>query len=314
MKTLFLILVAAISLEAQVQVPLGEVVHMPDLFTFSPSTGVETAADTIPKCSVYEEDTDTAIIILGSMVLRTATTNDYRYSFTASAANGFEIGKWYNGNCYAAVEAIDGNANKMHFRVVAPEPFEGSSLALRTGTAQAGATTSITLDAGASAVTNFYVNTTIQITGGTGAGQARLITAYNGTTKVATVGTWATTPGASSTFAILPTDLAPVVLFSVTDTFVRGIAVPNYTIFMQTPSGVALTGLTTGQITCYTRVDGAAWSLLGDTTETEVGGAGNGKGEYLVDLTATETDGDIFNLLCTGPGAIDYRVVIITQH
>lgn len=80
---------------------------------------------------------------------------------------------------------------------------------IRAGTAQAGGATSITLDAGASATTNYYINCLVYITGGTGIGQARFITAYNGSTKVATVSAWATNPDATSTFAILPFDAIP---------------------------------------------------------------------------------------------------------
>ncbi len=46
----------------------------------------------------------------------------------------------------------------------------------------------------------------ILLTGGTGAGQARFITAYVGATKVATVATWVTNPDNTTTFAILPFD------------------------------------------------------------------------------------------------------------
>lgn len=80
---------------------------------------------------------------------------------------------------------------------------------IRSGTAQAGAATTITLDASASAVNSFYINDIILITGGTGVGQARFITAYVGATKVATVSTWATNPDNTSTFAILPFDAIP---------------------------------------------------------------------------------------------------------
>jgi hypothetical protein len=75
---------------------------------------------------------------------------------------------------------------------------------IRSNTAQAGGNTSITLDASASAVDDFYKNSLIYLTGGTGVGQGRFISAYNGTTKVATVATWATNPDNTSTFAILP--------------------------------------------------------------------------------------------------------------
>jgi hypothetical protein len=83
----------------------------------------------------------------------------------------------------------------------------GSGLkAIRSNTAQAGAGTTITLDAGASASNNFYNNALILLTGGTGAGQARFITAYVGASKVATVATWTTNPDNTTTFVILPFD------------------------------------------------------------------------------------------------------------
>jgi hypothetical protein len=81
--------------------------------------------------------------------------------------------------------------------------------AQRTGTAQAGAANSITLDAGASATNGMYFNMWIRITGGTGVGQVRLISAYVGSTKIATVSSnWTTNPDATSTFAITYTKSA----------------------------------------------------------------------------------------------------------
>jgi len=77
---------------------------------------------------------------------------------------------------------------------------------LRSGTAQAGASTTITLDAGASSLNGFYENYLIGITSGTGSGQTpRLITGYVGATKVATVSNlWATTPDNTSVFLMIP--------------------------------------------------------------------------------------------------------------
>jgi hypothetical protein len=76
---------------------------------------------------------------------------------------------------------------------------------LRSGTAQAGAASTITLDASASATDSFYLNDLVVITGGTGAGQVRRVTAYVGSTKVASVTpNWATNPDNTSTFAVLP--------------------------------------------------------------------------------------------------------------
>ena len=75
---------------------------------------------------------------------------------------------------------------------------------VRSNTAQAGASGTITLDASASATTDFYAGAWVSLTGGTGVGQIRLITAYNGTSKVATIApNWATAPDNTSTFAVI---------------------------------------------------------------------------------------------------------------
>lgn len=79
----------------------------------------------------------------------------------------------------------------------------------RTGTAQAGAAGTITLDSGASAVDDFYNNQIIVIASGTGAGQARFVSDYVGATKVASVATWATNPNNTSVFYLLPFGAIP---------------------------------------------------------------------------------------------------------
>lgn len=72
-----------------------------------------------------------------------------------------------------------------------------------TGTAQAGAASTITLTAGASAVDDFYSGMAVRITAGTGSGQTGIIVDYNGTTKVATMlAPWSVTPNATSTYSI----------------------------------------------------------------------------------------------------------------
>lgn len=81
----------------------------------------------------------------------------------------------------------------------------------RLDTAMAGAASTITLDVGASSITDFYQGETIAIFAGAGIGQARRITAYNGTTKVATVErAWKTTPDNTSAF-IITMDTGPKV-------------------------------------------------------------------------------------------------------
>ncbi len=82
-----------------------------------------------------------------------------------------------------------------------------TNLTVRSSTAQTGNANSITLDAGASATSDLYKGMVIVTTGGTGAGQARVVTNYNGSTKVATIDrSWITAPSNTTTFAILATD------------------------------------------------------------------------------------------------------------
>jgi len=83
--------------------------------------------------------------------------------------------------------------------------FGESAQIIRNGTAQAGAAGSITLDAGASAIDDFYNRQLLCIVAGTGVGQCRTISDYDGTTLIATVqNNWATNPDATSQFVILP--------------------------------------------------------------------------------------------------------------
>lgn len=80
----------------------------------------------------------------------------------------------------------------------------------RINVAQAGTSTTITLDAGASAVVGSYVGDGIYLYGGTGggirgSGQLRSIIAYNTSTKVATVDrAWGTTPDNTTKFMTMP--------------------------------------------------------------------------------------------------------------
>ena len=82
---------------------------------------------------------------------------------------------------------------------------------IRTGTCQAGAEGTVTLDASASAKDDAYNGCYVHLTGNTGIGQARLVTDYVGSTKVATIApNWATNPDSSTTFSILAPETANV--------------------------------------------------------------------------------------------------------
>lgn len=77
--------------------------------------------------------------------------------------------------------------------------------------AQSAGDTAITLDASAAAQTDFYKGSVVTIISGDGANQARIITAYNGSTKVATIDRgWdvaLTIGGTRSVFAVFPQGL-----------------------------------------------------------------------------------------------------------
>lgn len=106
-------------------VPIDEVVHVPDICTHDPATGAARDADSTPTFSVYEEATDTPILSAQSFTKRTSLTGDYRGVFTASAANGFEAGKWYNVVATATVAGITAKKTCMHFRVAPAESIVG---------------------------------------------------------------------------------------------------------------------------------------------------------------------------------------------
>jgi hypothetical protein len=98
-----------------------------------------------------------------------------------------------------------------------------------TGTPTAGSANSLTLAAGASAVNNFYNGMVLTITAGLGNGTSFVVTAYNGTTKVATLrqfaGSTAVTLDATSAYSIA----ANAAYTPITDTF--GVADTSITVY-----------------------------------------------------------------------------------
>lgn len=112
----------------------------------------------------------------------------------------------------AAIDAATFAAGAINAAAIADGAIDRATFAADTGlqtirsnTAQAGASGTITLDASASATNDFYNLCWIYLTGGTGAGQVRLVTDYVGATKVASITpAWVTTPDNTSTFAVLP--------------------------------------------------------------------------------------------------------------
>lgn len=116
-------------------VPLGTTVQTEDLFTFHPTTNVLTNADSIPTCSIYEDNNDTPMST-ANMTLRTGQTGHYRFSFQATAANGYELGKWYNVVCQAQVAGLVNKYDLAHFMILATPDTVGYLVStLKPGTA-----------------------------------------------------------------------------------------------------------------------------------------------------------------------------------
>lgn len=105
-------------------IPIDEVVYF-DVITSAPTTGAATDADSTPTFAVYEESTDTDIGVGGNLTKRTSLTGNYRGTFTASAANGFEAGKWYAVIASATVGGVAGKTVALHFRAAPAESSAG---------------------------------------------------------------------------------------------------------------------------------------------------------------------------------------------
>lgn len=109
---------------------------------------------------------------------------------TIGAQSGITVDATGNGDHIAVVSGTE---------LLAVTPFT----ARNSGTAQAGASTTITLAAGASATDDEYNGAIVEITSGTGSGQRRIISDYVGSTKVATVSAaWSTNPDATSVYVV----------------------------------------------------------------------------------------------------------------
>jgi hypothetical protein len=143
---------------------------------------------------------------------------------------------------------------------------------VRSNTATAGAAGSITLDASASAVDDFYNADLIYITGATGAGQARLISDYVGATKVATITpNWATNPDNTSTFAIFPAGDA-----SVSGTFDANVV--SIAADVITATSIAANAITDAKVAAdvtIASVTGAVGSVTGNVGGNVTGSVGS---------------------------------------
>ncbi len=171
----------------------------------------------------------------------------------------------------------------------------------RINTAQGGTSTTITLDSGASSDTGAYVGDDLYLYSGTGGGirgtgQRRTVTAYNTTTKVATVHrAWDTTPDNTTKFITLPGAKADVWLA------VGGLATATAAGVLDTNAknlgGASQTGADVGAQTSAASIAAAVWNAL-----TASYAANNTFGK-LVGAMVIQT-GDAYAYLTTNLGAL----------
>lgn len=163
---------------------------------------------------------------------------------------------------------------------------------LATGTAQAGAAGSITLAAGAGGATDLYKGARIATTGGTGVGQSRMITAFNDTTKVASVApNWVTNPDATTTYEIQAADSSLGTIQndpqSVTD--LKDFSDAGYDPATNKVQGVVLVDTTTTNTDMVGTNSAALASVCTEARLSELDAATGGKAANQIDLIKTDT-------------------------
>ncbi len=158
--------------------------------------------------------------------------------------------------------------------------WTGSPTTSDSGTAQAGSSTTITLRSGASATDDIYNFQIIYISSGTGAGQSRAISDYNGTTKVATVvNNWAVNPASDSVYEIYPDEVVEISAAPTADAVADAV-------WDEATVGHTLAG-TFGE-----QVKNDIDAILADTGELQTAWADGGRLDNILD-TITTVDGKV---------------------
>ncbi len=143
---------------------------------------------------------------------------------------------------------------------------------VRAGTVQFSTTVSLQLDAGASSTNNIYNGLLIHIISGTGAGQVRTVTSYNGNTKSCVLDRpFQTAPNSASTFELLAADGPSVNA--------------NLAVTANIPVVVIRSGTAQGGTATIIRLDAGASatsSLYNNDLITITGGAGAGQTRTII--------------------------------
>lgn len=148
---------------------------------------------------------------------------------------------------------------------------------IASGTAQAGGSSSITLAAGTSFAESEIDGCRVLLTGGTGAGQERIIVAYEATPKLANVEpNWTTNPSSDSTYLILPAHSYLAAIPSTGQADIRGAV-----------------GLSAADL------DTQLAAIVADTNELQGDWADGGRLDLLLDATSTHSAADVATSVLT---------------
>lgn len=159
--------------------------------TISSNTLGATATITVPV---------QASAFTASTVYRLLTPRWYLFGGGTLAAGSFRVYDWAT-NAYASLSTtgLPASFGTDGALVSTPSWLDSDYKIFATGTATSATATTI-VQTGKTWTASQWINSQVRITGGTGAGQIRTITAN--TADTLTVATWTTTPDATSTYAI----------------------------------------------------------------------------------------------------------------
>ena len=312
------------------EIPLDEVVLI-DVITSHPTTGAVTDADSTPTFAVYEETTDTDIGVGGNLTKRTSLTGNYRGQFTASAANGFELGKFYSVVASATVNSIAGKCVVRTFRVVAAELVAGYRLnhidtdvaAIKAKTDNLPADPADASDVAAAfstvnstlATLAAYVDTEVAAIKAKTDNLPAAPAAAGDIPSAASIASLVAAGAVASVTGAVGSVTAPVTAGTVTDKtgysllagqigVKKNVALANFGFVMVDFADAPLTGLT---VTATRSIDGAAFGACANSVAEISAGA------YKIDLAAADLNGNAILLKFTATGAKTRFVLILTQ-
>ncbi len=126
-------------------------------------------------------------------------------TFVAASTNGHGMNLTSTGAGKKLNAVVEADVVSIVTSTTAAAALKALHDSVETGTCQSGSTsTTIKLATAASSTDDFYTGSAVVVTSATGAKQVRKITAYVGSTRVATVdAAWVSTPDATSIYAIL---------------------------------------------------------------------------------------------------------------